>query len=195
MSSPSNTTVPAVGRTSPQIALEQRRLAGAVGAEEGDDLARAPRRSRRRRGSGPGRRPRRCRGTTAARRGPALVVGCRCRHRASTGASTERRAARHVALAPDSSVRVVAERALRRPTSFSACLAPSDRLSATRLGTRIPRRLATRHEDAVAQVEHQLADAAGEREQHDEQHAAGEQQPDLPERGEGARGTGTAARR
>ena len=33
-------TVPAVGSTRPQMRLEQRRLAGAVGAEQGDDLAR-----------------------------------------------------------------------------------------------------------------------------------------------------------
>ena len=39
MSSPSKVTLPRRGRQQPGDALEQRRLAGAVGAEQGDDLA------------------------------------------------------------------------------------------------------------------------------------------------------------
>ena len=38
-SSPSKKIVPRCIGTSPQMALQQRRLAGAVGAEQGDDLA------------------------------------------------------------------------------------------------------------------------------------------------------------
>ena len=190
-SSPLNSTVPACGFTSPQIALEERRLAGAVGAEQGDDLALVRRRSRRRRGSAPGRRPRRRPGTRAtasrSRRAalPCVTVGAVIGTlpplpsepvpRSPPAASC---ASGSAAAATCSSSRAPARTAVSSSGRSSPVTGAPSRLSATRLGTRIPRRLAT---PAGSGRGRRRRAGRGRRaaQEHEQEPGAGEEQPEL----------------
>ena len=152
MSSPAKVTVPAVGGEQAGDALEQRRLAGAVGAEEGDDLALVD----------------------------VEVEPEQDLHRARSDASrprTARNGSRPSGRRHDSAPAMTLVSSSAWSSSSASGSSSATRWSATRLGTSEAAAVGHPAQVAVAHALHELPEAAGQEVEDQQQAGAGEAEP------------------